>query len=148
MSLKDYKAMPVNECPNNQNRQNVYHAMKEAENSPVKTTKMELLYAEGREKEGREEENKVRANIYKYYDDKHESARKKYEDECEKVSNELDGREKKQAYNDLNNKYKAEADALDKKCMSDIKELEKCAAKAKGIKGKADNQNESVAKSR
>ena len=145
MSYINYRAVPVHEMPNQQNKQNVERAMTYAANTPVQTSKMEAAYAAGREEEGREEENKVKSNICKDYETKLEAIEKKYQDEHKKVDNELKGQENKQAHNDLNNKCKAEKAAIEKEYHNNIKVVESRAANAKG---QANAKNENVERSR
>lgn len=145
MSYINYKASPVYEAPNPTNRENVEHAMAQADKSPLKTSKMAAAYAAGREEEGRKEENKVRENIYNDYNSKKEAIRTKFQNECEKINNELKGREQKQALNDLNNKYKKESNRIEVEFSNNCKDLQD---RVKEAKDKANTKNESVARSR
>ena len=158
MSIKDYKAMPVYEYQNNQNRQNVDRAMKEADNSPVKTSGFEVKYAaaagkfdakenaEGQKllQEAREEAKKVKDNVCKDYDNKKSELETKYKEAHEKVDEELKGRENKEAHNNLNNEQKREEAALDKQFNANINAVQE--AETKG-EDRINSENKSVARS-
>ena len=161
MSLKDYKAMPVNEYQNNQNRQNVDRAMKEGANSSAKTGKMEGLYSsaekeyrDGHTKEGdekvkaaRAEAQKVKENIRGDYNSKKSEINKNYCKNCDKINSEKSGSERKRALEELNKKREVDVAKLERNRDKELEEVEKKQKDAEE-KTKAASQNESVARSR